>query len=682
MSRPPASLLIRLNQNKYLWIAGLVAISVASLFAIFTQHAWEDYYITYRSSRNLAEGNGLVFNLGERVHTFTSPLGVLLPALASFVTGTTNDVAALWVFRGLSIGAFAGAMAVLVAIGCRSSFSVTGMIAMTALVALDAKSIDFTINGMETGVLILFLSYTLWALLSGPEKWKHLGMAWAGLMWTRPDSFIYITILATAAWVFRIGLSSVSRNQILICFLKAGLVTTALYLPWFLGAWLYYGSPIPHTIIAKSGLNSSPTWLQVLDNAWRIPYTVWGVESSATAAFLPSYFQLGGWPASLLIGARVMAGVTSMLWILPRMSSLVRLGSFGFFGVHLYLSTVPYFPFPWYLPAGAPMAAIAWGGLLTQLTSRSGSVRWKDNVRGLVVAVVVVGVAVQSWVTFQSARQIKAQQQWIETGTRREIGLYLRSQAKPEDTVFMEPLGYIGYFSGLRTYDFPGMSSPETVAARKLVGQGWRELLGYLRPNWVVLRPHELESIQRNVKWRISRFYDQVAEFDHRAEVSELNVYGLSYLQHDATFLVFRRKPDNRTEIGDVIAISDFGSQRSGIEGMDVIMIHASGEAFIQIPSGSTHLKMKFGFMPGAHEGIDPTDGARFGFEVRDGVNIHPISLVDVDPNAGAEQRSPQVLDVALPPDLSPDARLRVVIDAVSSTQQDWTYVTQPEFSP
>ena len=33
-------------------------------FAAYTHHAWEDYWITFRSSRNLAEGNGLVFQPG------------------------------------------------------------------------------------------------------------------------------------------------------------------------------------------------------------------------------------------------------------------------------------------------------------------------------------------------------------------------------------------------------------------------------------------------------------------------------------------------------------------------------------------------------------------------------------------------------------------------------------------
>src|SRR5437762_13650216 len=52
---------------------------------VYTNHAWEDYYITLRSSRNLLEGNGLVYNAGDRLHTFTSPLGVLIPALCTWL---------------------------------------------------------------------------------------------------------------------------------------------------------------------------------------------------------------------------------------------------------------------------------------------------------------------------------------------------------------------------------------------------------------------------------------------------------------------------------------------------------------------------------------------------------------------------------------------------------------------
>src|SRR4051794_39590560 len=81
----------------------LAATIVALAFALVTNHAWEDFYITWRVSKNFAGGHGLVFNVGERLHVFTSPLGVLLPALGGILTANASDAAALWLFRALSI---------------------------------------------------------------------------------------------------------------------------------------------------------------------------------------------------------------------------------------------------------------------------------------------------------------------------------------------------------------------------------------------------------------------------------------------------------------------------------------------------------------------------------------------------------------------------------------------------
>src|SRR4051794_229143 len=88
----------------------LFVAAVCLLFAAFTRHAWEDYYITFRASLNLAEGKGLVFQPGERLHTFTSPLGTLLPAL--FAIGGGENVAdrALWLFRVVSAAALGAAL--------------------------------------------------------------------------------------------------------------------------------------------------------------------------------------------------------------------------------------------------------------------------------------------------------------------------------------------------------------------------------------------------------------------------------------------------------------------------------------------------------------------------------------------------------------------------------------------
>jgi len=67
----------------------------------------DDAYISYRYAHNLARGHGLVFNPGERVHTFTSPLGVLVPALCTALAGPHHEDAALWLFRLINVALLA-----------------------------------------------------------------------------------------------------------------------------------------------------------------------------------------------------------------------------------------------------------------------------------------------------------------------------------------------------------------------------------------------------------------------------------------------------------------------------------------------------------------------------------------------------------------------------------------------
>jgi hypothetical protein len=160
-------------------------------FAVITNHAWEDYYITFRASKNLATGNGLVYTVGERIHAFTSPLGVIIPAALSAATRNRSDMLVLWLFRIISAAALALAIALLLQIGRALSLHRVATIFLVGMVVLDAKTIDFTINGMETGLMILFLVLTLRAMIApGRYPVVELGLAWTGLMWTRPDSFV------------------------------------------------------------------------------------------------------------------------------------------------------------------------------------------------------------------------------------------------------------------------------------------------------------------------------------------------------------------------------------------------------------------------------------------------------------------------------------------------------------
>lgn len=167
------------------WLAcvgGLLAVVV--IWGLYTEHAWEDFYISFRASQNLAQGHGLVYQLGERLHTFTSPLHTLVLAGLAFVAGTTDDATtALWLYRIVGGVALGTAVYLVFRLGRAAGWPLVALAAAVGLVACDPKSIDFTVSGMETPLLLMFFALNLHALLTG-AGWRQLGIAWAGVIWT------------------------------------------------------------------------------------------------------------------------------------------------------------------------------------------------------------------------------------------------------------------------------------------------------------------------------------------------------------------------------------------------------------------------------------------------------------------------------------------------------------------
>ena len=517
----------------------LAVVIVALAYTLATDHTWEDYWITFRSSKNLATGNGLVHQPGERLHTFTSPLGVLLPALCSFVTGNQSDIAALWLFRLLCIACLGGAavLGYLTAIGSGIHKAAVGF--FVAWWIADNKTQDFSANGMEASLLLLFITWSAWALFacSSPRPWLHLGLAWAGLMWTRPDSFITIAAMGAGVLIFGSEANSrLSRKKWLKLFLQAAGICALAYLPWFLGAWLYYGSPVPHTVTAKASIAGAKPLLGFVWTFIEIPLTGLFKPGVLEAAFAPSNIRFGGWPDVVEAGCRIFGLICYVVWLLPWVRWQARVCSFVFAIFLAYLDYFPAYPASWYLPGPVWFGLIGLAGLF-ELGFRHGSllkkVCWSASAAFLLLAI---------WMSLQSARTFAAQQKIVDGGNRKNIGLWLKQNARPTDTVFMECLGYIGYYSELRTHDWPGLSSPTVVALTRECGLDWSCLLQRLKPDWVVVRPQELVKHFSSGLGSPGLPYELARVFDVTQELEELDLYGQGLLSFDCCFLVFKRK--------------------------------------------------------------------------------------------------------------------------------------------
>ena len=535
-------------------IFGIVYV-ICLTFAAFTLHEWEDFRIIFRVGKNLAEGNGFVYTPGERLQTSTSPLGTLIPASFVWLLGSRFETLAVWLFRVLSAGALAAGLVLLYQTLKSLELKRISCWLTIALIGLESKIVDFTINGMESGLLIFFLAVTVHGLIvEGPRQAWRMGVGAAGLMWSRPDSCVYIFALLIGGLVFlrqpRDGKAKLPQRRDLI---YAAALCTLLYLPWFLWAWNYYGSPVPHSVLAKS-INTPPHSLTSLATDFlHFPSSLLTLDSSALITFLPPYSDHGGWPKSHVAVASTLALIAAFAWLLPLLRPATRMFSLAYFIGTFYLTSIlKYYP-PWYFPAVAFLGSLVLGLLfdqalcfaprLRELGLARGWFRHLSKILHIAALVLVIGELV---VLVCVARQMRMHQQLVEHGLRKPIGLWLREHAKsPADTVMLEPLGYIGYYSQLKMLDYPGLGSMEMVQTRKALGfEKQNQACRILKPDWLVLRPMEQSGRFVDAE-EIKQNYELVQLFDASEKIKSIRwLPGRPYLQYDQTFGVFKRKPD------------------------------------------------------------------------------------------------------------------------------------------
>ncbi len=499
-------------------------------YALYTGHIWEDFFITFRHSENLAAGKGLSYRAEERIHGFTSPLGTILPAFCHLVSGNTSYLHAIWLYRLLfCVPAFAAAGWILLNI-CQSKLARLNrahlLIFVILLYLLDIKAIMFSVNGMETAFMLMFIACTLYVLEKNPPKSALLlGFSWGGLMWTRPDSCVHVVAIAAGYLLF----SPMPRKNLLALFLRAALVATAVYLPWFVFAWSYYGSPVPHTVIAKNAAK-----IPISTSEWLNSGLYW-FPRKVSWIFGPVYPYFRSWPPIIKGFASFLGFFCALYFLSPGGSRFARRLSAAFFVLMMYFTFMP-FPYPWYFP---PASFIGIPVIVLGFADFANAFRHKDRFKYLYFAysIALVILSLQFGLT---VFQMRLQQSLVENGVRRKVGLWLKENCGKEEKIYLEPLGYIGYFSGGNVCDFPGLATPEVVRLQKEKSPGQFAMITELEPEWLVMRP--VEHLVATKKGLLAD-YSIVKKF---SAINEINKYpyipGEFYLLYDAEFFILESR--------------------------------------------------------------------------------------------------------------------------------------------
>lgn len=425
----------------------------------WTGSTLEDAFITFRYAENLASGNGFVYNTGEHVLGTTTPLWTLfLAGVRSIgipeITSCAKVIAL--VLEALSMLAV---FALLRQSGLFASF------AGTALYCSSPAIVPISISGMESPLLIACMCL---ALLGYQRRSALFGIGLALTLLTRIDGAIFVLTMLCAALL-----------QERRWALKQGALALALCLPWFLFSLAYFGSLLPESVLAKHAVYQSDVRNSL--RPFLVQFTPF-LEVRAAALVAKGVFFL-------LLLAGLIRSVRSERHLLPLSAFFIAyVAVFGASGILV---------FSWYLvPAAfASMFLIALGADWCLSFAASVS-RRALLLRALALWGLPIGLCAVHLATLHSRAEHSKQLQAVEEHLRKEVGLYLCAQAPAGSQVFLEPLGYMGYYAGsaLTIHDEVGLVTPAVIPYRSS-GDGWYvPALKDLRPDYVVQYAYALEQ--------------------------------------------------------------------------------------------------------------------------------------------------------------------------------------------
>lgn len=518
-------------------LAFMAAAVLARLgFWVITNRMFEDGLTTITHARNVPLGLGLIHHVGEgNVHGFTSALGVLIPLLgeliregsgmfamrvASLVAVCVALVYARLICRDLSLGAFPTAF-------------------VLAYIAFDQNMIFYGMAGMETQVAVAVVLGGVYHVRRGDMVASGVWLGLAPL--ARPEFVLWV-----APALAYLALRSVRRG------LGSAGIAGAMVAPWVVFTSAYYGSPIPNTIVAKSTVSPIPSFLS---DGSPLPWVQWlGAQLLGHVELLLIHLEpfhevwstaAAPIPGPILIAiAVVVADLFAVGLVASRRTQgwwpvLVFIGLFFAYRVY-FIPVINYYD--WYMP---PFLA------LVMLVAAVGLQRIND-VRPAITRTLAVALALAFAIHIPFSFAVESQVQNVESQVRTNVAEYLKQTVPTGQSVTSESAGYVGFYGGVKLYDYPGLTSRTSVHALQALPPDRRDLahlVAALRPDWLVLRPWELAALRREFP-DVAAEYQEVRMFQMSGVPNDqldvdgattISFAGFSEIDVDEKFIVLKR---------------------------------------------------------------------------------------------------------------------------------------------
>ncbi len=449
------------TESRDLLILLLLLVSSRILLYEVTGYTADDAFITYRYAENLASGKGFVFNAGEKVQGTSSPLYVLV--LASF--GELFGSAAIPVASRL----FSLAMDVVSLIflwHLLSSFNNLTRFLACLLFAVYPKVVLIGISGMEASTAVMLMLASLYSLRNGQVTATFI--LFGLLFLCRIDSVLWIALCVL--W----QLWTMKRLA-----LRPFLWTGAVYAPWVFFSIYYFGSWVPHAVVAKR-----ISWDHLFPSFDPLRILLGYFPFQALQGFLAG-FQL------FLIILFLIPVLWGFIHAVRSKNLLVIFPSF-FLTYNLAFSFGRVVMADWYYLPGYVSYFVTLGYLLDHLQSRFAALANRRlaerflKTSAIIVLVLLLFVGVVRWTKNPGGLFLRQ---------NKGLGVWLRKHASPGAHVLLEPIGVVGWESKLYIDDYIGLVSPEVLSYRKRFPNSDAWFGNYIKakqPEFIVLRNWEV----------------------------------------------------------------------------------------------------------------------------------------------------------------------------------------------
>jgi arabinofuranosyltransferase len=214
---------------------------------VLIRTAWisDDAAITLRTVLNFVHGNGLVFNVGERVQAYTHTAWFFILSFSYLIFGHIF-------YSTFFVSILVSVLAIFLLIRY-VAVEYKNAIAVLVLILFSQAFIDYCTSGLENPMsyLLLIIFISIYLKKDRQSYQGEITSLWFVFSWfflNRPDSILLILPLIFYAtfknYLFQKNIL-LSSQQILV-----GLVPIIL---WTLFSLFYYGFPLPNTAYAKLG---------------------------------------------------------------------------------------------------------------------------------------------------------------------------------------------------------------------------------------------------------------------------------------------------------------------------------------------------------------------------------------------------------------------------------------------